>query len=174
MPEANVHLAVFKSIDPAAEAIGKLRELGIQEDEMNVLSGLPYTSEMLGRSKVWSMIPKFSVAGFLGGFVISLLLNWGTVLQYPLHVGGMPLYPIPTTLVLTFEISMLGLLAFTFLGVIWECGFPSFGKKVYSKEISDGYIGVEFNCPSDIHTQVHEALSALGAEWIHRTEAVDL
>lgn len=174
MPEATVHLAVFNSIDPASEAITRLREMGIQEDEMQIISGLPYTSEMLGRHKVFSIIPVFSIIGFLGGFVISLVLNLGTVWLYPLHVGGLPLYPIPTTIVLTFEMAMLGLLLFTFLGVIWESAFPAYGKKIYSKQISDGYIGLEFNVPADLHDRVHESLSELGAEWVHRTEAVDL
>ena len=69
---------------------------------------------------------------------------------------------------------MLGLLAFTFLGVIWESAFPSFGPKVYRPEVSDGQIAVVFNCPPEVHTHVHEALAVLGAEWVHRTEATKI
>jgi hypothetical protein len=174
MPEANTHLAIFNEIDPAAEAIHRLRELGIHDDQMNIISGLPYTSEMLGRPKTRTMIPVFAVIGFIGGFLVSLLLNIGSVMQYPLIVGGLPLFPIPTTIVVTFEMSMLGLLIFTFLGVIWECAFPSFGKVVYRKDVSDGKIAIEFDCPPEIHSRVHELLGALGAEWVHRTEATPL
>jgi hypothetical protein len=174
MPEANTHLAIFSEIDPAAEAIHKLRELGIQDDQMNIISGLPFTSEMLGRPKTRTLIPVFAVIGFIGGFVASLLLNLGPQLQYPLQVGGLPLFPIPTTIVMTFEMSMLGLLLFAFLGVIWECAFPVFGKQVYRQDVSDGKIAIEFDCPPEIHTRVHELLGALGAEWVHRTEATPL
>jgi Alternative complex III, ActD subunit len=174
MTEGIVHLALFKDIDPATDALSKLRELGIRDEDISIISGVPYSEKTLGRPVGHTLIPKFAVVGFLGGFVISLLLNWGTVLQYPIRVGGMPYYPIPTTLILTFEISMLGLMIFTFLGVIWECGFPSFGPKEYHPAISDGRIAVLFNCPPEIHTQAHDSLAALGAEWIHRTEAAKL
>ncbi len=174
MSEGTIHMALFNEIDPAAEAISKLRELGIPDREMSIISGVPYSDKMLGRPMSWTRLPVYSIAGFLGGLVVSLLLNWGTPLQYPIRVGNMPYLPIPTTLVLTFEISMLGLMFFTFLGVIWESAFPSFGPKVYRDEVSDGRIGVVFNCPPEIHTQVHEAISSLGAEWVHRAEAINL
>jgi hypothetical protein len=174
MSEGTVHMALFKEIDPAAQAIERLRDLGVDDKEMTIISGVPYSDKMLGRPTSWTSVPKLAIAGFLVGMVISLFLNLGTPLLYPIEVGGMPLLSIPTTLVLTFEISMLGLLAFTFLGVIWESAFPSFGPKEYNPEISEGKIGVVFNCPPEIHVQVHENLAALGAEWIHRTEAVKL
>jgi len=174
MSEETVHLALFTDIDPATKAIDKLRELGIKDKDMSIISSMPYSDRMLGRPMTWTQVPKLALIGFGIGFVISLLLNFGTPLQYPIRVGNMPYLPIPTTLVLTFEISMLGLLGFTFLGVIWESAFPSFGPKIYHPEISNGRIAVVFNCPPEIHTQAHEALAALGAEWMHRTEAKPL
>ena len=172
--EDNVHLALFNDINPATDAMDKLRELGIPDEGLTIISGVPFTEKMLGRPTTPSHIPKFAMAGFLGGFLFSLLLNWGAVKQYPVSVGGMPDFAIPPFIVLMFEISMLGLMTCTFLGVIWECEFPSFGQKMYRPEISDGRVAVVFNCPPEIHTQIHEALAALGAEWVHRTEAVKL
>jgi hypothetical protein len=174
MSEGTEHLALFREIDPASQAIEKLRQLGVDDKDMTIISGIPYSEKILGRPSTWTLVPHLAIAGFLVGLVIGLLLNLGTPLLYPLQVGGMPLLSIPTSLVLTFETSMLGLLTFTFLGVIWESAYPSFGPKVYRPEISDGWIGVVFSCPPEIHTQAHEALANLGAEWIHRTEAVNL
>ncbi|HEX7975868.1 MAG TPA: quinol:electron acceptor oxidoreductase subunit ActD [Anaerolineales bacterium] len=174
MSEGPVHLALFKEIDPATEAIDKLRELGIAENDMTIISGVPYSDRILGRPITWTRVPQIAIGGFVVGLVISLALNWGTPLQYPIRVGGQPVYPIPTTLVLTFEISMLGLMISTFLGVLWESYFPSIGPKEYRPEISDGQIAVVFNCPPEIHQQVHDTLAGLGAEWVHRTEAKPL
>jgi len=174
MSEETVHLALFKDIDPATKAIDKLRELGVQDKDMTIISSVPYSDKMLGRPMTWTVVPKLAILGFVLGLVVSLLLNFGTPLQYPIRVGNMPYLPIPTTLVLTFEISMLGLLIFTFLGVIWESAYPSFGPKIYHDEISNGRIAVVFNCSPEIHTQAHEVLAALGAEWMHRTEATSL
>jgi Alternative complex III, ActD subunit len=174
MTEGTVHLALFKDIDPATQALDQLRALGVQDVDMAIIAGVPYSEKMLGRPRTWTAVPKLAIAGFLGGLVISLLLNWGTVLQYPINVGGLPMYAIPTTLVLTFEISMLGLLLFTFMGVLWESAYPSFGPKEYNREVSNGQIALVFNCPPEIHNQAHDALKNLGAVWMHRTEATNL
>jgi hypothetical protein len=174
MSEETTHLAMFDEIDQAAKALDALRDLGIQDRDMSIISGVPYSDRMLGRPMSWSMVPKLAVAGFVLGLVLGILMNIVTPLQYPIIVGGMPLVSIPTSIVLTFETSMLGLLAFTFLGVIWESAFPSFGPKEYRSEISDGQIAVVFTCPPEIHTRAHDSLAALGANWVHRTEAVPL
>jgi len=174
MSEGAIHLALFKEIDPAVKAIDTLRGLGIPDQDMSIISGVPYSDRMLGRPMSWTLVPKLAAAGFILGMLIGVVLNLGTPLQYPIHVGGMPLISIPTSLVLTFEFSMLGLLAFTFLGVVWESAFPSFGPKEYHPGISDGQIAVVFTCPPEVHIQVHQSLEALGASWVHRTEAVDI
>jgi hypothetical protein len=174
MSEGTVHLALFTDIDPAATAIDKLRELGIPDSDMSIISSMPYSDRMLGRPMSWTFVPKLAILGFLLGFVVSLLFNFGTPLLYPIRVGNLPYLPIPTTAVLTFEISMLGLLLFTFLGVIWESAFPSFGPKIYHPEISDGRIALVFNCPPEIHSLAHDALEVLGTEWMHRTEATQI
>ena len=171
MSEGTEHLALFSDIDPATLAIDKLRSLGIADKDMTIVSGVPFSDKMLGRPVSWSRVPQIGIAGFLVGFVISLFLNFGTPMLYPIRVGDMPYLSIPTSLVLIFEISMLGLMISTLLGVIWESTFPSWGPKVYHPKISDGKIALVFNCPPEIHSRVHEELSGLGAEWLHRTEA---
>ncbi len=42
-------LAVFEDIEPAADAIEKLHELGVNDDEMNVISGIPVRPSILDR-----------------------------------------------------------------------------------------------------------------------------
>lgn len=174
MSEGTVHLALFNDIDPATQAIDRLRSLGVADQDMTIVSGVPFSDKMLGRPVNWTRVPQIGIIGFLIGLAVSLFLNFGTPLLYPIHVGGMPLLSIPTSLVLIFEISMLGLMISTFLGVIWESTFPSWGPKVYHPQISDGKIGLVFNCPEEIHAKVHEELAGLGAEWLHRTEATVL
>lgn len=174
MPDENIHMALFTEIDPASEALEKLKALGIPQEEINIITGMPFSEDVFGRPRVATRIPIYAGAGFLIGLVISLLLDFGTVVQYPLVVGGLPVYPIPTSLVLTFEVSMLGLIVVGFLGVIWESAFPSFRPKMYRPEVSDGRVALVFDCPPAVHDEVHEMMEALGAESIHRTEAVPL
>lgn len=171
MSATNAHLALFGDLDPATDAIVKLREFGISDQDITVVSGVPYSHQMLDRPTIPTSVLTLGGMGAIGGFLIGIALNWGAPFLYPLRVGGLPLYPIPTTLVLTFETTMLGLLIFTFLGVLWENGFPLIGPKEYHPEISDGKIALVFNCPPEKFEKIHKSLTDLGAELVQRTEA---
>jgi hypothetical protein len=65
-----------------------------------------------------------------------------------------------------FELTMLGLLISTFLGVFVETISPSYGPKGYHPKISDGNIGVLYTCPEELDGTIHAALFALGAEFV--------
>ena len=172
MADDTVHLALFKEdqIDLAAEAIGALHGLGIADSEISVISGVPYSDRILGRPMGWSRVAQIGLAGAVVGFLTAQLLNIGTVLQYPIKVGGMPYFPIPTAIVVTFELTMLGLLISTFIGVFIETISPSFGPQGYHPKVSDVYIGILFTCPPWEDEQMHAALQKLGAEIVHRSE----
>jgi hypothetical protein len=172
MTEDMVHLALFKedAVDDAAEAIERLRQLGIKDKDMSVISGVPYSEKILGRPMVWTRIPLIAISGAVLGALTSLFLNLGTPLLYPVRVGGMPFLPIPPTIVITFELGMLGLMLATFLGVFIETLTPSYGPKGYHPKISDGYIGILFTCPGEIDTRMHGSLTDLGAELVHASE----
>ena len=47
MSENLTLLALFEDIDPAAEAIEKLYELGLANDQMDVISGIPIPNRTL-------------------------------------------------------------------------------------------------------------------------------
>jgi hypothetical protein len=171
MSDRPVHIALFKEdqIDHAAEAIDRLRKIGINDRDMSVISGVPFSDRILGRPMSWTRVPQIAAAGAVVGFLLSMALNL-TPLLYPLHVGGMPLIPIPTSIVVTFELTMLGLLISTFLGVAIEALSPSFGPKGYHPNITNGEIGILFYCPPDLENNVHSALLELGAQHENRLE----
>jgi hypothetical protein len=168
MARWRVHLALFKenAIDEAAEAVARLRKLGVHDKDIAVLSGVPFKQSILDRPMSWTNIGIFSILGALGGIAISLLLNFGTPLLYPIRVGGMPLLSIPPTIVLTFELGMLGLMVATFIGVLLEMITPTYGPKAYSPRITDGYIGVVFSAPGELDDRVQAAISELGGDFI--------
>jgi len=49
MSDSITLLALFEDIEPAAKAIEKLHDLGVSDDEMNVISGVPIPGRILGR-----------------------------------------------------------------------------------------------------------------------------
>jgi hypothetical protein len=171
-----VHLALFKEdqLDHATEAIQALRDLGVKDQDMSIISGVPYSEKMLGRPMSWTRVPYIAGAGALVGFLAAMFLNFGTPFLYPIRVGGMPYQAIPTSIVVTFELTMLGLLISTFIGVFVETISPSFGPQGYDPRVTDGHIGVLFSSQPELDPALHEALTRLGAEIIHGAEAKKL
>lgn len=166
-------LAVFPDLDPAADAIDKLRSLGVSDDQMNVISGIPVTEAMLGRPSQWSNVPRLAFGGAVGGFLIGLFLVF-TPLMYLVPVGGQPAIPGPPSVVLLFELTMLGMLISTFLGVFLDSTFPSYRPMHYVPEISDGKIAVFFNVPEDDQEKFTQAMTETGAETVEVAEAQQL
>lgn len=162
-----VHMMLFPEdrLDEAADALAKLRESGYSHDDISVISGVPISERVLGRPLAWTHIGKIGIAGALLGLIIALFLAIGTPLLYPLRVGGQPLFAIPTTIVVVFELTMLGLLISTFLGVAVEMLSPSFGPKGYHPDVTNGKIAILFNSAPQLDGELEHSLKAIGAEF---------
>lgn len=170
MAETKSFLALFAEIDPAVEAIDRLREHGVSDEEMNVISGIPLTEHILGRPRVWSNVPRLALGGAFGGLMFGLFLAAGITYLYPLKIGGQGLVNGAPTVVLIFEMTMLGLLASTFIGVFLDSTFPSYRPKQYVDEISDGKIAILYSLPEEKESEVRDELNSLGAESITPAE----
>jgi hypothetical protein len=167
-------LALFEDIDPAADAVEKLRELGLTDDQMNVISGVPISNRILGRPMIKTNVPRIGMAGAILGVLVGVFLIYGIPYLYPLHVGGQPVFPIPPGFIITFEMTMLGLMGFSFLGMFFDSRFPSYEPMDYVSEISDGKIAVFFKCPTDRQKEFEKAMLATGAESVEPKEAQEL
>jgi hypothetical protein len=164
-------LALFEDIDPASEAIDKLHEMGVTDDRLNVISGVPITHKMLGRPHPWTNVSRLALGGAIAGFFFGLFLNFGTPLLYTVTVGGQFITPIPPGLIIVFEMTMLFALLATFLGVFLDSFFPNYGPLQYVPEISDGKIGLFFKVPEEQQQTFTDALTQMGAESVEPHEA---
>jgi Protein of unknown function (DUF3341) len=167
-------LALFEDIDPAADGIEKLREMGVTDDRLNVISGVPLTHKMLGRPHPWTNVSRLALGGAVIGFFLGLFLNFGTPVLYGVNVGGQYLYPIPPGIIIVFEMTMLLALLSTFLGVFLDSFFPNYRPMEYLSEISDGKIGVLFKVPEGEQQKYSDAMNQLGAESVKPAEARQL
>ena len=174
MAENLTLVALFHEIDPAANGIGKLHEIGITNDNINVQSGIPLKGEILGRPNAKTNVPRFGMLGAVLGMCLGLFFLQGTPALYPLEVGGQGLFPIPPTLIITFEMTMLGLMGFSFIGVFLESSFPSFEAMEYAPEVTDGKIAVFFRCPIEMQGQAISVLTTAGANSVRPVEAKPL
>jgi len=164
-------LALFTEVDPAVKAIDKLREMGIQDSQMDVISGVPISHEVLGRPKIATFIPKLALGGAIVGFIVALFFMFGTPFLFSLHVGGQPLYPVPPFYIVAFELTMLGLMGTAFVGLFLAGKFPNYEPTIYIPEISDGNIAITFPCPQDDQEKFEAAMKDLGVEQVRPVEA---
>jgi hypothetical protein len=171
MTESVNYLAVFDEIEPAANGIEKLHEMGVHDDEINIISGIPIKSTILGRPKARTNVARIAMAGAIMGGGLGLFLLYGTAYLYPLNVGGQPVFPVPMGWIVTFEMTMLGLMLFAFLGMFVDSGFPSYTPKEYVPEISHGKIAVLFHCPEGEEQKFVDAMNSMGAESVQPAEA---
>lgn len=171
MAESTTLLAVFDEIEPATQGIDKLHELGVQHGDINVISGVPVPGRVLGRPSARTNVSRIALVGAVLGLFFGLFLVYGTPALYPLLVGGQPIYPVPMGWIVTFEMTMLGLMGFAFIGLFVDSGFPAYTPMAYLPEISDGKIAVLFNIPAQDQDKFVDELTKLGAESVVPAEA---
>jgi hypothetical protein len=171
MAEPITLLAMFEDFEPASVGIEKLQELGVAEGDMNVISGIPVKNTILGRPAAKTYVPRIGMFGAIGGMFLGLFFIYGIPFLYPLLVGGQPIFPVPQGIIITFEMTMLGLMGFSFIGMFVDSGFPTYTPKQYTPEISDGKIAVLFTCPPDQQEKFAEELKKVGAEKVEPVEA---
>lgn len=167
-------LALFEDIDPAANAIEELHKMGVTDEDINVISGVPILERMLGRPPQWTNVGRLAMGGAVTGFLFGAFLNFGTPNLYTIHVGGQSVFPVPPGMIILFEMTMLFALLSTFLGVFLDSYFPNYRPLHYVPEISDGKIGVFFRIPPGEQDKFTDALAGLGAETIKPVEAQQL
>jgi hypothetical protein len=173
MSEATL-LALFEDIDPAADAVEKLHEMGLSDESINVISGVPVPERMLGRPHPSTNVGRLALGGAVTGFLFGAFLNYVTPDLYTIYVGGQSVYPVPPGNILLFEMTMLFMLLATFLGVFLDSYFPNYRPLEYVPEISDGKIAVFFKVPDGNQNKFTDALGKLGATSVKRAEAQQL
>ena len=171
MSEAITLLATFEDLEPASVGIEKLQQLGVDDDDMNVISGIPIKHTILGRPSAITYVSRIGLFGASLGMFLGLFFIYGIPYFYPLLVGGQAMFPVPQGIIITFEMTMLGLMGFSFIGLFVDSGFPSYTPKEYTPEVSDGKVAVLFSCPVNEQEKFVDALKDAGAESVAPVEA---
>jgi mono/diheme cytochrome c family protein len=161
---------LFDEATPTAEAIEGLRQLGVPDTQITVMSGIPYEPEMLARPRTRERLGRITILGAVLGALAALVLSAGLFLLYPLVQGGQPIVPIPPTLIVLFEVTMLGTMGLTFVGFWVVNRFPVFGRPVYDLRITAGSIGVVVQVDDGLSAQAEDVFRARGATDIRHLE----
>lgn len=167
-------MGLFESSTDTADAIDELHRLGIPEDNVVVMTGIPYPEQALGRHQEWIRLPYIVLGGALAGFLFGLFLAVVTPALYPLTLGGRSVVTGPPAAVIVYVFTMMATIVSTFLGVIWEMGFPSFAHKYYDEKVTSGELAVLLTCREEQEAEVTGILSAHGGQSIARPERMAL
>jgi hypothetical protein len=170
MTELGRLMALFSDPTATADAIDGLHEVGVADEDITVITGVPYPERSIGRHVEWLRLPYIVLAGALGGLIFGLFLSVITPHLYRLDVGGHPPVGFPPAAVITFVFTMQATIISTFLGVVWEMNFPEFGPKYYDKRVNDGLIGVLVEYPANLELPVRQLFEQHGGTNIHQPE----
>ena len=161
-------LGVYREPENVADAVSRLRQAGVGDNEFDILSGTPYPEGSFGEKVQAHRLYLWPLIGALIGFSIALLITAGTQLSFPMVTGGKPILAIPPMLIIMYEGTMLGAILFTVIGVIFESRLPRFSLGVYDARITQGYIGVIVACPQEKLGHTEQLLRESGADDIKK------
>jgi len=174
MDDNQVLLALFHESTDTAESIDELHNLGIPDEKVVVMTGVPYPERALGRHREWLTLPYIVLAGAVAGLLFGLFLAVITPHLYRLDIGGHPPVGFPPAAVIIFVFTMMATIVSTFLGVLWEMNFPRFGLAPYHKLVTDGHLAVMVEFPSRLEADVRHALESHHAHHLGEPERMAL
>lgn len=155
---------LFPNVDPTARAVAGLQAMGIADEQMTIMSAVPYAPRMFGRRAPRSRYLPFLAVGALGGLAIALFIAVVTPMLYPIEVGGQPVVaPFPPTAILVFEFVALGVMVMAFVGFLLQSRFPRLEPAIYDERITDGYIGLGVRASDRLSDEITDLFQTHGA-----------
>ena len=171
MADSIVLMGSFRDLERAADTLDQLRALGVSDQDITVLSSLPYSAKALGRPEVKSWLSIVTMASAAAGLLIGLFFTVVTPYLYVIRVGGQSIVPAPITALLLYEFTMLVLILGTFVGVIVLNNLPASGPQYDGPALIDDPIGLLLRCPGEKEEAARAILESQGAQDVHRQGA---
>ncbi|SFN75342.1 Protein of unknown function [Bradyrhizobium sp. Ghvi] len=125
-------LAEFKSPEDLLAATRKVREAGYR----NLDAFTPFPVDGLDRilRLPRPTIAFVGLAGAVAGAGIALIMQFYVNYDYPLNVGGRPIYAISAFAVVTFELTILFSALAMLVGMLWQNGLPRLNYPVFDTD----------------------------------------
>jgi len=132
----------------AQQAVDNLRAAGVADADITVISSEPFDHFEFGHRDAKTAMPWVAVAAGVAGLGLSYYLLGAAQRSWPLVTSGMPIVPLWSNLIIIFEMTMLSAILATVVTLIFTAFVTGRGK-MYDPEVSDGYILVGVENPSD-------------------------
>jgi len=174
-PKLAGYLLEFDSPDGILTAARRVRDAGFTRWDTHTpfpVHGLDRAMGLRATALPW-IVMAFGVLGCTTG----LLLQWWTnAHNYPLVISGKPLWSIPASIPVTFELTVLLSAIGAFLGMLLLNGFPRWHHPVFTSDrfrraTQDRFfLSVESGDPLFDERKTAEFLSGLGGTHLEKLE----
>ena len=163
-------LAVFPAMDQLLRGIHELNQAG--HKNFLVYSPVPHHEIEHALHRPKSPVRVFTLIGALTGFCTGWALTIGSVMHYPLIVGGKPLISIPPFGVLAYILTILfGALA-TMFGFLINARLPQLRlAAAYDERLSSDHYGLQVFAEEAALAKCEKLLKRVGAVDVRRSGA---
>jgi hypothetical protein len=161
--------ALYPDGDAAQRAVNGLRQAGLDDSAITVISDQPMEAYEFGEMDKHTRIWYIASAGGFVGLAFSTWLTRMTELAWPLPTGNMPIVSWWPNLIVMFEMTMLFAILATVATLLVTGGLVRRRPKLYDPEVTSGKILVGVQNPSKAE-DVERALAAAGGSVL-RTSA---
>ncbi|MCX7979237.1 MAG: DUF3341 domain-containing protein [Bdellovibrionaceae bacterium] len=150
-------------------AAHKIREMGFKK--FDAISPYPVhgMEEAVGIKR--SPIPYVTfIAGLIGLTVAVALTYWTSVVDWPINVGGKPLFSLPAFVPIMFELTVLFAALSSVAAFLYFCGMPKIDPPVIDPDLSSHKFAI-FIPENDVgydYAKLESVLRSLGAAEVKR------
>ena len=169
-----VVIGLFDGVDRAAGASRSLASLPFPSERVTTISSVSLPDGAVTTDPRPIRFPWVTIAGWFAGAVAGLALALATYLLYPLITAGKAIISVPPTLIVTYEVAMLGALLGTLIAGAYEMGLGRFRRrKIHDPRIHEGMIALCARVEPGEEDRVIAAMREAGGQDV-RTEEGEL
>jgi len=140
--------ALYDDGDAAQRAVNGLRQAGVADSAITVISDQPMETYEFGEMNRATRIWYVASAGGIVGLAFATWLTRMTELAWPLPTGNMPIVSWWPNLIVMFELTMLGAILATVVTLLVTGELVRRKPALYDPQVSDGKILVGVDGPS--------------------------
>jgi len=162
---------IFHDPDCVLAAAAEIRRAGYQRFDFHTPYPLHGLDEAMGIRR--TILPWIALAGGVAGLAIALHLQWWTgAVNYPLVVGGKPLFAFEPSIPIAFELTVLLCAVATVVGMFALNGLPQWFSKWqndphFLRTMDDAFVvTVDAEDPRYHAEQTRVLLESLGAAQV--------
>lgn len=162
---------IFLTEEQLLAAAKKTREMGFTKFE--AISPFPIhgMDEVCGIKR--SFLPYVAFGAGVVGLTLGLLLTyWTSAVNWPLNVGGKPMFSLPAFIPIMFELTILFAALSSVGALFYVCGIPKVNPPIIDPDLtcSKFAIFIPENDSGFESGKVEAMLKGLGADEVKRTE----